>query len=189
MIHTKINCQKNDVSPEHKALLFFYERLQAYALPPLLRFLSQIALLIRFKIPTCKRRQDGCGGLVISSNKSWCYMKALSKIWHIFLMNKLFFILVKTFQFIEAPGQQLGWLRSDMCSKPGFNSKAVRGWDDPENRQTNLLTKQQANLTQNFAQNLVNVEKISAGEGRWVMIIVSNKQGARVFNWRGTRYF
>lgn len=28
-------------------------------------------------------------------------MKVLSKIWHVFLRNKLFFILAKAFQFIE----------------------------------------------------------------------------------------
>lgn len=37
-------------------------------------------------------------------------MKVLTKIWHVFLMNKLVFILFKTFLFIEAPGQQLGCL-------------------------------------------------------------------------------
>lgn len=58
LTHTKINCQRNDASPEHKALLVFFSKTPVTcSVPLLLRFLSQIALLIRFKILTCKMRQ------------------------------------------------------------------------------------------------------------------------------------
>lgn len=58
VIHTKINCQKNYVSPEHETLLFFYRKTSIIcSSTSLLRLLSQIALLIRFKILTRKMRQ------------------------------------------------------------------------------------------------------------------------------------
>lgn len=52
-------------------------------------------------------------------------------------MNKLFSTLVKAFQSIEAPGQQLGCLMNNRCSKPGFNSKVVGG-GGAEKQKTNL---------------------------------------------------
>lgn len=81
----------------------FTERLQAYALPPLSwDFCHKLPSWYNSRSWHVKwDKEDEYGGLVISSNKSWCYMKVLSKIWHVFLMSKLFFILVKTFQFIE----------------------------------------------------------------------------------------
>lgn len=49
---------KNDVSPEQEALLFFYRKTPLIcSATSLLRFLSQNALLIKFKILTCKTRQ------------------------------------------------------------------------------------------------------------------------------------
>lgn len=61
---------------------FLSVRLQTCSVALFLRYLTQIALLVRFKILTCEMRQnkDGYGGLVISSSKSWCYMKVLTKI-------------------------------------------------------------------------------------------------------------
>lgn len=54
----KSTVKKNYVSLEHEILLFFYRKTPLICSATfLLRFLSQIALLIRFKILTCKMRQ------------------------------------------------------------------------------------------------------------------------------------
>lgn len=81
LFHTKINGQKN-VSPEHEALVFLlsFSKTQDMLCKPFLDIFDTNCSPGKIQILACKDMQnetkkDGCGGLVISSSKSWCYMK------------------------------------------------------------------------------------------------------------------
>lgn len=109
-------------------------------------------------------------------------MKVLSKIWHVFLMNKLFFILVKKdFQFIEHLDNSWVDLKVACAQNQDSNQKRSRGgmvWETTDKLDSKFCTE--------FGQCR---ENQYWGRKMGECSSVDNNQGACVFNWRETDFF